>query len=98
MVLALAPLTDYACEAVLVLVMIDLVSWDCNFTALVAHDWFMRANLAVLLDIADMWLLSAFAWAGCEGLGAVLLDMWLKLIQWDVSLRAVVGTSKGRVL
>ena len=98
MVLALAPLTDYACKAVLVLVMIDLVSWDCNFTALVAHNWFMRAGLAVLLDIADMWPLSAFVWAICESLSTVLLDMWLKLIHWDVGLRAAVRASEGRVL
>ena len=98
MVLALAPLTDYSCKAVLVLVMIDLVSRDRHFAALFAHDWFMSTTLAVLRDIANVRLLPTFIWASCVSLNTVLLDMWLELIQWDVNFRAAVRASECRVL
>ena len=97
-ILAPAPRADHPPEAALVLVMIDLVPRHGHLAALIARDCLMSAELPVLVEVAEVNGLPAFVWAWPVGFGAVLLDVRLKLIQWDLLLATVIGTPECRVL
>ena len=98
MVLAFASTTDHSPEAALVLVVVDLVPRHGHFAALVAHDWLVSAHLPVVAEVTEVNRLPAFVRAWSISHGAVLLDVWLKLVQWNVGLCTAIGAPECRIL
>ena len=85
-VLALALGARYFGETGFVLMVHDLVPRDCHLIAPVACNGLVRANLAMLLGLADVIIAPTVIRAIYEGLFTGFLQVPLHIVEADLSL------------
>ena len=83
--------TGNLCKAGLVLMMLDLVSRHCDLVAPIACDWCMSASIMMLLWFTYVVVGATIKSTIDESFRTRLLNMFLKLIETDLCLGAVIG-------
>ena len=81
-------------EARLVLVMANLVPWHSHLVALITGNYLMRANFSMGFSFRDVESSPAASRTIHNGNSAFLLDMLLKLCQWDLRFIAAIWASE----